>query len=267
MAFQTRVQNWIADNIDTQECALVKPGSMPTFLRNLTIVVPGSMAALTPKLTGKLDSETGSEAVRTADFLQVQLSAPSTPSAMRVEILSTLLDSVASRKEEAVRLRITSALPDIAGVAEQLPAAAGGQERVVSALLNRLLDPAPAVRATAVRGLGDLCSRAGDETCLRLDANIECNVRTEMMQGIVGRLRDCVIDVREAVCTASSTILLPPLASTGSLVHVVWLPRQTESMCKFLALSTPAEFAGHQSSAACFRTVCPGRVRDLHSCG
>lgn len=203
MAFQTRVQNWIADSINTQECALAKAGSMPTFLQNLTIAVPGSMAALTPKLTGKLASETGSEAVRTADFLKVQLSSASTPSAMRVEILDTLLDSVSSRKEEAVRLRITSALPDIAGAADQLPAAAGGQKRVVSALLNRLLDPAPAVRLTAIRGLGDLCSRAVDEPSLQLDVNIDSNMRTKMIQGIVGRLRDCVIDVREAVRAAS----------------------------------------------------------------
>lgn len=198
MKLQTRVQNMISFESTTQKRALAKPESIPILMRNLVIAIPDSMAALTPRITPLLASGTDREAVMAADLLQMQLSAPSMPIEMRVDILTKLLDAVATGSEP-VRLRITSALQEVAAAAMQLPAAAAGHSRVVAALRQRLLDPAAAVRVAAVRGLGELCVRAGDHSSLQLDSDIESNTRTKMIQGLVERLRDCVIDVREAV--------------------------------------------------------------------
>eukprot|EP00892_Ulva_mutabilis_P010387 jgi/Ulvmu1/7720/UM039_0026.1 len=202
MALQTRVQNMIAFESATPQRTLAKGSSVPTLLQNLTIAVPKSMAALTPQISPLLDTGSEREAVMAADLLQMQLNSVSMPVGMRMDILSRLLASVASGSEP-VRLRIAAALPEIALAAEQLPVSAGGPSRVAEALLQRLLDPAVGVRVAAVRGLGELCSRADGELPLGLDDRIEANTRTKMLNGIVGRLRDCVFDVREAALKAA----------------------------------------------------------------
>lgn len=201
MELQTRVQNLVAFESSSSQRKLLQPDSMLTLLKNLIIAVPRSMGALTPRIAPFLSTGADREAVMAADLLQMQLNAPSMPTDMRVDILSKLLDAVASGSE-AVRLRITTALPEITQAAMELPVEAGGQPRIVDALMQRLLDPGAAVRVAAVRGLGHLCTRTSDdELSLRIDGQVESNPRAKMLQGMVERLRDCVVDVREAVRT------------------------------------------------------------------
>lgn len=198
MSLQTRVQNLIAYESATPQRTLAKTSSVPTLLQNLTMAVPNSMAALTPQISPLLATGSDREAVMAADLLQMQLSSESIPVGMRMAILDRLLDAAASGNEP-VRLRIVAALPDIAAAAEQLPASASGPSSVAQALLQRLLDPAAGVRVAAVRGLGELCSKAGGELSLGANDVIESGIRIKMLQGLLGRLRDCALDVREAV--------------------------------------------------------------------
>lgn len=198
MPLQTRVQNLIAFESATPQRTLAQVSSVPTLLRNLTVAVPKSMAALTPQIIPLLATGSDREAVMAADLLQMQLSAPSMPVGMRIDVFNKLLDAAATANE-AVRLRIVASLPEMASSAEQLPSSAGGPSRAASTLLERLFDPAAGVRVAAVRGLGELCTTANSEHALGLDDRIESNVRIEMLHGMAGRLRDSVHDVREAV--------------------------------------------------------------------